>query len=32
MAKEKKFDRDDWERLSKLAEAAKLGKVENQKK
>ena len=27
MAKEKEFDRDDWERLSKLAEAAKLGKV-----
>jgi transcriptional regulator with XRE-family HTH domain len=27
MAKEKEFDRDDWERLSKLAEAAKLGKA-----
>ena len=27
MAKEKEYDRDDWQRLSKLAEAAKLGKV-----
>jgi transcriptional regulator with XRE-family HTH domain len=32
MAKEKEFDRDDWERLSKLAEAAKLGKVGNKTK
>ncbi len=32
MAKEKKFDRADWERLSKLAEAAKLGKVGKKKK
>ena len=27
MAKEKEFDHEDWERLSQLAEAAKLGKV-----
>lgn len=26
MAREKKFDSDDWETLTKLAEAAKLGK------
>ncbi len=26
MAKEKEFDRDDWQRLSKIAQAAKLGK------
>jgi transcriptional regulator with XRE-family HTH domain len=28
MAREKKFDSDDWETLTKLAEAAKLGKKE----
>jgi transcriptional regulator with XRE-family HTH domain len=32
MAKEKEFDRDDWERLSKLAEDAKLGKIGKIKK
>ena len=32
MAKEKEFDREDWERLSKLAEAAKLGKVGKKKR
>jgi transcriptional regulator with XRE-family HTH domain len=32
MAKEKEFDRYDWERLSKLAEAANLGKVGKSKK
>jgi transcriptional regulator with XRE-family HTH domain len=28
MAREKKFDSDDWDTLTKLAEAAKLGKKE----
>ena len=28
MAREKKFDREDWETLTRLAEAAKLGKKE----
>lgn len=28
MAKEKKFDNEDWETLTRLAEAAKLGKTE----
>ena len=28
MAKEKEFDSDDWEKLSQLAEIAKLGKAE----
>jgi transcriptional regulator with XRE-family HTH domain len=28
MAKDKRFDRNDWETLTKLAEAAKLGKTE----
>jgi transcriptional regulator with XRE-family HTH domain len=28
MAQEKKFDSDDWDTLTKLAEAAKLGKTE----
>jgi len=28
MAREKKFDREDWDTLTKLAEAAKLGKTE----
>jgi len=28
MAREKKFDSDDWDTLTKLAEAAKLGKTE----
>jgi transcriptional regulator with XRE-family HTH domain len=28
MAKEKKFDNEDWDTLTKLAEAAKLGKTE----
>ncbi len=32
MAKEKEFDRDDWQRLSKIAEAAKLGKIQKEKK
>ena len=32
MAKEKEFDRNDWERLSKLAEDAKLGKIGKIKK
>jgi transcriptional regulator with XRE-family HTH domain len=32
MAKEKEFDRDDWERLSKLAEDARLGKIGKIKK
>jgi transcriptional regulator with XRE-family HTH domain len=31
MAREKKFDSDDWETLTKLAEAAKLGKAEKLK-
>ena len=31
MAREKKFDSDDWDTLTKLAEAAKLGKTEKQK-
>ena len=32
MAKEKEFDSEDWETLSKLAEAANLGKIEKEKK
>lgn len=32
MAREKEFDREDWETLSKLADAAKLGKVGKEKK
>ena len=32
LAKEKEFDRDDWERLSELAEAANLGKVGKKRK
>jgi len=28
MAQEKKFDREDWDTLTKLAEAAKLGKTD----
>ena len=32
MAHEKKFDSDDWETLTKLAEAAKLGKADKDKK
>jgi transcriptional regulator with XRE-family HTH domain len=32
MAKDKEFDRDDWETLAKLAEAAKLGKAGGGKK
>jgi len=32
MAKEKEFDRDDWETLLKLVEAAKLGKIGKEKK
>lgn len=32
MAKEKDFDRDDWETLTKLAEAVKLGKAFKDKK
>ena len=32
MAQEKRFDSDDWETLTKLAEAAKLGKVDKDKK
>ena len=31
MAREKRFDSDDWETLTKLAEAAKLGKTEKNK-
>jgi transcriptional regulator with XRE-family HTH domain len=31
MAREKKFDNDDWDTLTKLAEAAKLGKTEKLK-
>ena len=31
MAKEKEFDSDDWEKLSQLAEIAKLGKVDEDK-
>jgi len=31
MAQEKKFDREDWDTLTKLAEAAKLGKAEKLK-
>jgi transcriptional regulator with XRE-family HTH domain len=31
MAHEKKFDSDDWETLTKLAEAAKLGKADKDK-
>ena len=31
MAHEKNFDRDDWETLTKLAEAAKLGKADKDK-
>lgn len=31
MARERKFDRDDWETLTKLAEAAKLGKAAKDK-
>jgi len=31
MAREKKFDSEDWETLTKLAEAAKLGKGEKPK-
>ena len=31
MAQEKKFDSDDWDTLTKLAEAAKLGKAEKLK-
>ena len=32
MAKEKEFDRDDWQALSKIVEAAKLGKDDKDKK
>ena len=32
MAKEKEFDRDDWQALSKIVEAAKLGKEDKDKK
>ena len=32
MAKEKEFDRDDWETLTQLAQAAKLGKADRNKK
>ena len=32
MAKEKEFDRDDWETLTQLAQAAKLGKSDRNKK
>lgn len=31
MAQEKRYDSDDWETLTKLAEAAKLGKVDKDK-
>ncbi|MCP4628153.1 MAG: helix-turn-helix transcriptional regulator [bacterium] len=31
MAQEKKFDSDDWDTLTKLAEAAKLGKTDKNK-
>jgi transcriptional regulator with XRE-family HTH domain len=31
MAQEKRYDSDDWETLTKLAEAAKLGKVDKEK-
>ena len=31
MAQEKRFDSDDWETLTKLAEAAKLGKADKDK-
>jgi len=31
MAREKKFDRNDWETLTKLAEAVKLGKADKPK-
>jgi hypothetical protein len=31
MAREKSFDSDDWDTLTKLAEAAKLGKTDNDK-
>ncbi len=31
MAQEKKFDSDDWDTLTKLAEAAKLGKTDRNK-
>lgn len=32
MAKEKEFDSDNWETLTKLAEAAKLGKADKETK
>ena len=32
MAKEKEFDKEDWDKLSRLAEAAKLGKIEEEEK
>jgi transcriptional regulator with XRE-family HTH domain len=31
LAQEKKFDSDDWDTLTKLAEAAKLGKIDKDK-